>query len=215
MECINLLLVGCGMMGARHLRGLGELAQVAPGSVRLLAVCDMREEIAEKAADEAEELLGSRPRVFTGIDQALAEEPSLEAADVVTDPHSHDHLVVSLLQAGLDVICEKPLALTVARGQRMVEAAQRTGRVLATAENMRCDPMNRLGRACINAGLIGHPNFGLQLSIHAGGGILGTSWRHRLGMGGQHDRSLADRRRPRWSEAHDPPAPWRGVPSRA
>ena len=127
MEPVNLLLVGCGMMGARHVRGMGELEQIAPGSVRLLGVCDRREEAAQKVAVEAEKLLGSRPAVFTDVEQALAGEASIQAADVVTDPRSHDELVVGLLEAGLDVICEKPLALTVARGRRMIEAAQRTG----------------------------------------------------------------------------------------
>jgi len=184
MEPVNLLLVGCGMMGARHVRGMGELQQVAPGSVRLLGVCDRREEAAQKVAAEAEELLGSRPAVFTDVEKALAGEPSIQAADVVTDPRSHDELVVGLLEAGLDVICEKSLALTVARGRRMIEAAERTGGVLATAENNRRDPMNRLAKACIEGGLLGTPNFVLQVAINPGGNIVATAWRHRLAMGG-------------------------------
>ncbi len=184
MEPLNLLLVGCGMMGARHVRGLGELEEAAPGSVRLLAVCDKREDLAHKVAAEAEQLLGVRPAVFTDIGQTLVAEPDLEAADVVTDPRSHDMLVISLLEAGLDVICEKPLALTVARGRNMVETSRRTGRVLAVAENNRRDPMSRLARACVTGGLIGAPNFALQVAVNRGGGIIGTAWRHRLAAGG-------------------------------
>lgn len=184
MEPLNLLLVGCGGMGARHVRGMAELERAAPGTLRLGAVCDVREESARKVAREAEELLGARPRVFTGVQEALAAARSLEAADVVTDPRSHDALVVSLLEAGLSVLCEKPLALTVQRGRRMVEAAERTGRVLATAENNRRDPMNRLTRACLDAGLIGAPNFALQLQVSPGAGIIATAWRHRRAMGG-------------------------------
>ncbi len=172
MEPLNLLLVGCGMMGARHVRGLGELEEAAPGSVRLLAVCDKREDLAHKVAAEAEQLLGVRPAVFTDIGQTLVAEPDLEAADVVTDPRSHDMLVISLLEAGLDVICEKPLALTVARGRNMVETSRRTGRVLAVAENNRRDPMSRLARACVTGGLIGAPNFALQVAVNRGGGII-------------------------------------------
>ena len=184
MEPVNLLLVGCGMMGARHVRGLAELERAAPGSVRLLAVCDQRLDAAQQVAVEAEELLGRKPQVFLEVEGALAAEPSLRAADVVTDPRSHDELVVSLLEAGLDVICEKPLALTIARGQRMVAAARRTGRTFATAENNRRDPMNRLARACLAGGLIGAPNFALQVAIYPGDTIMATTWRHRLAMGG-------------------------------
>jgi len=184
MEPVNLLMVGCGMMGARHARGLAELERVAPGTARLAAVCDMRREAADKVAAEVEELTGLRPRAFTDVEQALAAGLDIQGVDVVTDPRSHDGLVVALLEAGLHVICEKPLSLTAARGRRMVEAAERTGRILATAENNRRDPMNRLSKACLDAGLIGDVNFALQVSVSPGGRICGTAWRHRLAMGG-------------------------------
>jgi predicted dehydrogenase len=184
MEPVNVLLIGCGMMGARHVRGFAELERTLPGSLRLLAVCDRQVENAETVAAEAEELLGFKPAVFADVAAALTAEPSLQAADVVTDPRSHDGIVTALLVAGLDVICEKPLGLTVAHGRRMVSAAEDTERILATAENNRYDPMNRLARACLEAGLIGEPNFALQIAISRGGGIVATAWRHRLAMGG-------------------------------
>ncbi len=184
MEPVDLLLVGCGMMGARHVRGLGELERVAPGSVCLRAVCDRREDLAAKVADEAEGLLGTRPLVFTDIDDAVREVPDLRAADVVTDPRSHDPLVVGLLEAGMDVLCEKPLALTVERATLMVDVANQHGRVLATAENNRHDPMNRLVRACIDGGVIGRPNFAFQTNTIPADRIIATAWRHRLAMGG-------------------------------
>ncbi len=77
MEPLNLLLIGCGMMGARHVRGLGELERVAPGTIRLAAVCDLNAAAADAVAAEAEQLLGTRPRVFQGIKQALCAEPPL------------------------------------------------------------------------------------------------------------------------------------------
>ena len=184
MTPTNLLLVGCGMMGARHVRGLGELQRVCPDRLRLAAVCDRRRVLAEKVAAEAQELLGLRPAVYTDMAAALAADPSLQAADVVTDPRTHDDLVVTLLEAGLHVLCEKPLAITVARGLRMVEAADRAGRILATGENNRHDPMNRLAQACIRDGLIGHPSFALQLSLNSAYTIVGTAWRHKLAAGG-------------------------------
>jgi len=184
MDPVNMMLVGCGMMGARHMRGMAELERTAPGTLRLAAVCDMRSENAEKVAAEAEELLGSKPAVFTSVEDAVKSVPDLQGVDLVTDPRSHDDLTASLFDAGLDVLCEKPLALTVERGRRMVEAAERTGRILATAENNRRDPMNRLAKACMDAGLIGAPNFLLQVSMMSATTICGTAWRHRLAMGG-------------------------------
>jgi len=183
MEPVNLLLVGCGMMGARHVRGMAELERVIPGTVRLSGVCDLREDMAQAVAGEAEELMGRRPGVFTSIERALADAPEIEAANVVTDPRSHDNIAIGLLESGVNVICEKPLSLTVARGMRMIEAAEQTGRVLATAENNRHDPMNRLARACIGGGLLGEPNFALQVALNSAR-IIATAWRHRRAMGG-------------------------------
>ncbi|MBC7287058.1 MAG: Gfo/Idh/MocA family oxidoreductase [Armatimonadetes bacterium] len=184
MEPTRLMLVGCGMMGLRHIRGFAELERVKPGSVQLVALCDVREEAARKAAQEAQTLLGYRPPVFADVEAALSDVPDIHAADVVTDPRSHDAIVVQLLEGGLDVICEKPLAVTVARARRMVEAAQRHGRLLATAENDKWDPMHRLAREVIRTGIIGEPNFVLQAAIEPGGRVIATAWRHRLAMGG-------------------------------
>lgn len=184
MEPLNLLLVGCGMMGARHVRGLAELDRLMPGTIRLVAVCDIRSELSEKVAMEAEEILDFRPKEFKYVEEALDADLDLNAVDVVTDPRSHDPLVILLLEAGLHVICEKPLSLTVTRGICMVEAADRSGRVLATAENNRRAPMNRLSKSCMDAGLIGEINFLLEISSNPGGKISGTTWRHRLAMGG-------------------------------
>lgn len=184
MQPFDMMLIGCGMMGARHMRGFGELHRAAPGLCRLRAVCDMRPEMAQKVADEAEGLMGLRPEVFASAEEALAALPELQGVDLVTDPRSHDDLVVGLVDAGLHVLCEKPLACTVARARRMVDAAQNAGRVLGVAENNRHDPMARLARAALEAGLIGQPNFVLHNSQTAAGGILATAWRHRLAMGG-------------------------------
>lgn len=183
MEPVNLLLIGCGMMGARHARGMAELERVMPGTVRLAGVCDLREENAQAVADEAEELMGRRPGVFTSIERALADAPEIEAADVVTEPRSHDNIAIGLMESGVSVICEKPLSLTVARGLRMIETAESAGRVLATAENNRHDPMNRLARACIGEGLLGELNFAMQVSLNSAS-IIATAWRHRRAMGG-------------------------------
>ncbi|MBD3292734.1 MAG: hypothetical protein GF393_07390 [Armatimonadia bacterium] len=181
---LRMLLVGCGMMGARHVRGLAELESVAPATIQIAAVCDLHREFAESVADEALELFGERPAVFTDLQAALSGSPDLEAADLVTDPRSHDEIAVTLLDAGLHVICEKPLALTVARGRRMVDAAERNDRVLAAAENNRRDPMLRLARAALRAGVIDEPNFALDLSVSRGDHIIGTAWRHRRAQGG-------------------------------
>jgi len=184
MEPLNIILVGCGMMGERHLRGYGELERVKPDSLRLCAVCDLRREASEKVADEAEQLLGYRPYVYRTAFEALEQDSDIEAVDVVTGNRTHDSVVIPLLEAGQDVIVEKPLAVTVARGRRMVETAKRCNQILAVAENNRRDPMNRLMRHIIQSGFIGEPNFLIQTSISTGRRIIASLWRHDIASGG-------------------------------
>ncbi len=184
MEPIDLILVGCGVMGTRHLRGHAVLERARPGSLRLRAVCDPRAEAANRVADEAVQLLGYRPRPCAGVAEALAIEPGIVAADVVTDPRSHPEVVIGLLEAGVHVQVEKPMALTVAAGRPMLDAAARTGKVLAVAENYRRDPMARLVRHAIASGAVGRPHFVSEFHISDGRRVVVTPWRHDWAQGG-------------------------------
>ena len=183
MEPVRLMLVGCGMMGARHLRGYGELERVKPGTVDLVGVCDLDPGLAHPVADEAAELLGTRPQVHTDLDAGLSTD-GLEAVDIVTPNRTHDDVAVRVLGAGLHVLLEKPFAVTIPRGRRILDAAAEAGTVLATAENNRRDPMNRLARHVVQSGLIGDVNHVSVTQLTRGGKVCGTPWRHLLGMGG-------------------------------
>ncbi|MBO0743778.1 MAG: Gfo/Idh/MocA family oxidoreductase [Candidatus Dormibacteraeota bacterium] len=178
-EPLRIAIVGCGGMGRRHLAGLGELARSSARSVRLVCVCDPRPANANHLADEAEAVLGARPRVYASAPEMVAGEPELEAAGCTTDTGSH-HLVASeLLDLGLHVLCEKPLALTL-RGARLIaDRARAAGRVLSVAENFRRDPMNRLVRALVQEGAIGTPRLIVEEAIGGRDAILITPWRHR------------------------------------
>ncbi|MGQ9731080.1 MAG: Gfo/Idh/MocA family protein [Candidatus Zipacnadales bacterium] len=184
MEPLSLMLVGCGMMGARHLRGYYELERVQPGSLKLLAVCDPIARLANGVADEAQELLGYRPAVYPSPQEALTAHPAIEAADIVTDNRSHDTIAIPLFEAGLHLLIEKPLGLTMARAQSIIRAAKQCDRVLAVAENNRRDPMNRLCRHIISSGMLGQPNLVLQTSVSPGRRIIASPWRHAMSNGG-------------------------------
>ena len=115
-------LVGCGGMGRRHLRGFVELARVRPGLVELAAVVDVDRERAEFVAGEVEEFLGNRAAACTSIAEAKAQRPELVAADIVTTAGTHHVAAVEALDAGLHVLVEKPLAVTM-RGCARIRAA--------------------------------------------------------------------------------------------
>jgi predicted dehydrogenase len=174
---LSIGLVGCGGMGRRHLHAYGALRRVGTSRFEVAAVCDPRLAVAEEAADLAEELLGQRPAVFSNHEELIT-SGVVEALDVVTDPPAHHLIAVPALDSGLHVICEKPLGLTVRACRAMIDAAARSGAVLATAENYRRDPPNRLARAVLDHGLLGEIH--LMTEAHVGGddAVIVSPWRH-------------------------------------
>ncbi len=177
-EPVRLAIVGCGGMGRRHLAGLAELSRTKHMNLELVAVCDLNEANAESLADEAHELLGARPRVFTDATRMVKESDGLEAADCTTDTGSHHVAATQLLDLGLDTMCEKPLALTMRGCNRIMDAAQRSGRLLSVAENYRRDPINRLVRALLDDGAIGDRQFIMETDVAGQNSIFITPWRH-------------------------------------
>ena len=151
---IALGLVGCGGMGRRHVLGMAKLKAAGRLSFGLAAVCDMLPENAGAAADRAEEVLGRRPPEFTDF-EALVQSGLVEAIIVTTTPETHADIALRAFAAGLDVMVEKPITLTVADGLRLVAGARAAGRTLAVAENYRRDPINRLGHALVEAAPLG------------------------------------------------------------
>jgi predicted dehydrogenase len=179
VEPLRIAIVGCGGMGRRHLAGLTELERCVGHLVELVAVCDLNEANANDLADEARQLLGYRPAVFSSIDGMMAGTDGLEAADCTTDSGSHHLVAAALLDAGLHTMVEKPLALTIRGCNRVIAAAERSGKLLSVAENFRRDPMNRLVRAIIDSGVIGAPQSILETSVHGRDHIIITPWRHQ------------------------------------
>ena len=176
-EAVPLCLVGCGGMGHRHLMAYRTLEDTGIANVELMAVCDVRAENAEFARREVERLFGRTPLVFTDLDQVLARD-DIHAVDVVTDGSTHHSVAIPALLAGKHALVEKPMAITIRACQAMIDAAEKGGSVLATAENYRRDPPNRLARAIIDAGLLGDPFVMMQTSAGGSDEMAITPWRH-------------------------------------
>jgi predicted dehydrogenase len=176
-------LVGCGGMGRRHGLGMARLKAVGRLTCELAAVCDVLPENARAAAGLAEKVLGRRPQAHSDF-EALAQSRAVDAIIVTTTPETHASIGLRAFAAGIDVMVEKPIALTVGDGLRLVEGARTAGRKLAVAENYRRDPINRLGKALVEGGAIGRPFLATQASSSSGEFVIITPWRHRRDRGG-------------------------------
>jgi predicted dehydrogenase len=176
---VLLALVGTGGMARRYLRAFSLLDAGGSPTVRLAALCGRTAERVTALADEATALLGTRPQTFTDLAALAASLPHVDGAVVVTNSGSHHAVAVACLEAGLHVLVEKPLALTVRGCNLVIGAAQRWGRVLSVAENYRRDPMNRLAAALIAAGAIGTPRLMIESRIGGAHDLFITPWRHQ------------------------------------
>lgn len=177
MERVPLGMIGCGGMGQRHILGYKKLADSGISNLDLIAVCDVRPENAEIGAREVERLFGKRPLVFTDLDRMLS-HPEITAVDVVTDPSVHHAVAVPALLAGKHTLVEKPLGITIRACQAIINAAKQSGVVLATAENLRRDPPNRLARSILEHGILGDPLLMLHNAFGGNDEIIITPWRH-------------------------------------
>ncbi len=92
-----------------------------------------------------------------GSYQALAADPGVDAVYVATPHPFHEEHTVLCLRAGKHVLCEKPLALNAAQGERMVEAAREAGRLLMEAMWTRFLPTLARVRQLTAGGMIGDP----------------------------------------------------------
>lgn len=181
---LALALVGCGGMGRRHINGLHKLQEIGAQRWELVAVCDVIPENALRAANLAEDLLGKRPMVFASIQELQAASNKVDAVIVTTSPELHAPIGIVALAAGMHVMVEKPIALTVGQGASLIDAANRANRKLAVAENYRRDPINRLARALIDADVLGPLHLFSQSFSGLGGKVIITPWRHRRRSGG-------------------------------
>lgn len=182
-ETIRLAIVGCGGMGHRHLRGLKELEASNLCTFELAGACDPVEANALSLASLAEELFGVKPAVVGSLEE-LQKIGELRAVDITTDPRHHHTLAAEAMKYGWDVMVEKPMGLTARACNMMIKAAEKTGRILAVAENYRRDPINRLTKSLLESGVIGEPRLFLQNYIGGRDSMMISVWRHQKNASG-------------------------------
>ena len=182
MAKIPLAIVGCGGMGHRHLYGLAELHHAGLSPFELVGACDPVRANAESLADDAEERLGTRPQVVESMEEL--EALGVVAVDITTTPRFHHTVAEEAIARGWHAMIEKPVGLTVRASNRIQQAAERSDSIVSVAENYRRDPMNRLGKALLDAGAIGSPRLMIHNTMGGGSNMTITVWRHQKNQSG-------------------------------
>ncbi len=91
--------------------------------------------------------------------ESMVEREDLDALIVATPPHLHAPISIAAMRSGKHILCEKPLARTIAEGKAMVVTARETGRVLKCGFNHRHHPAFQQARRWFEEGRIGDPIF--------------------------------------------------------
>jgi predicted dehydrogenase len=84
-----------------------------------------------------------------------AREDGIDVVSVVTPNHLHARIASAFLEAGIDVICDKPLTSTLGEAVALVHTVRRTGRFFALTHNYSGYPMVRQAREMVAAGELG------------------------------------------------------------
>ncbi|MER8443977.1 Gfo/Idh/MocA family oxidoreductase [Mesorhizobium sp. M1066] len=157
----RIAVLGCGYWGSNHIRTLKALGA-------LHAVSDTNRARAEGFASEQDCLAIEPDQLFVRDD--------IDAIVMALPPQFHADLAVRAVEAGKDVLVEKPIALTVADAERAVQAAKDNGRVFMVGHVLRFHPAFETLKGLIDKGELGEVRY-----IHS----------HRLGLGKFHTENDA------------------------
>jgi predicted dehydrogenase len=145
---IRFALLGAGVIGEVHAKALSELSDVA----RLVAVVDIDLAKAQALAEEY-----GVPVASDDLDAVLAREgdDAVDAVTICTPSGLHADGAVTALEAGKHVVVEKPLDVTLAAADRVIDAEKRTGRTVAVISQHRFDHSTEKVLAAIHDGRLG------------------------------------------------------------
>ena len=132
-ELIPVAVIGVGAFGRNHARIYHQLQQDG-AAVRLVGVVDTDLSRADVIAREF------RCRPFGSIDQLLATHSEVRAASVAVPTMHHLAAAKTLMQAGVDVLIEKPLAPSLAEADELIDAAKSAGVVAQVGHLERFNP---------------------------------------------------------------------------
>jgi predicted dehydrogenase len=182
--------VGFGFMGKMHLRCYRALE-----GVEAVAVCDADEGKLRASAGDVGNITGAEGAIdFDGVElytdfEKMLREARLDVVSITLPTFMHADFTVKALEAGVNVLCEKPMALDVGECRRMIEAARSSGRLLQVGHCIRFWPEYAKAKEMVDSGEYGKVK---ALSMRRFGSLPGWSWDNWLSNAGKSGGVLLD-----------------------
>ena len=142
---MNVGMVGVGCISRIYLKNLFEVF----GELRLVAVCDLIRERAEKAQAEY-----NIPKLYDTMEELFA-DPEIDVVLNLTRPYQHYAVSKAALLAGKHVYSEKPLGADLAEGEELVALAKERGLIIGGAPDTFMGAGIQTCRELIDKGVIG------------------------------------------------------------
>ncbi len=153
---IRVGVVGLGFMGNMHAKNYQALKDV-----KLAAVCDIDQNKLKGTAGTAGNIEGTeKPLDLTSVElyadyNKMLADAKLDALSITLPTYMHRDFTVKALQAGLNVLCEKPMALNLEQCDEMIAAAEKSGKILQIGHCIRFWPEYVRTKEIIDSGEYG------------------------------------------------------------
>lgn len=151
-KTLRIGLVGCGFMGRTHSNGYNRVSNFFPDLTyrpQLQAVCARSEDKVKAFADQ----WGYES--YETDWRKLIERDDIDAVDICTPNDTHAEIAIAAAAKGKMILCEKPLARSVAEGEKMVAAIEKAGVPNTVWYNYRRIPAVTLAKQIIDSGKLG------------------------------------------------------------
>jgi predicted dehydrogenase len=148
---LSVALIGTKFMGRAHSNAWRQAPRFfdLPADIQMSAICGRDRANTRHAA----KMLGWEKSVTDW--RAIMADPLIDVVDICTPNDSHAEIAIAAARAGKAILCEKPLARTVAEARRMVDAVKRARVANMVCHNYRRVPAIALARQMIDGGEIG------------------------------------------------------------
>ena len=164
-ERIRICMMGVRSRGRKQVEAFLKIPEV-----EIAYVCDVDEGIGRSQVDRIRQATGKAPQLEKDIRKVL-EDKTVDAVSIATPNHWHTLAAYWSVQAGKDVLVEKPLSQNLAEGRRLVNAARYYRRIVQHTTQYRSAPGIRAGIDFIKQGKLGAVTLARALIYKPRGGI--------------------------------------------